>query len=359
LTEKQFHCPQCAAQLEFDPDAGGQKCPYCGFETAVRAAGTVQELDFQAALEQEAGAAAQVETYSVKCGACGAESTLPPNVTASECPFCGTKVVATGQSRRIVQPRSLLPFFVTKDKAFESFRSWLRGLWFAPSRLKHDAAREDALNGIYIPYWTYDCLTTSDYTGERGDDYWTTETYHTTVNGKSVTRTRSVKKTRWRSVSGRVVVPFDDVLVLASQSLPQKMTEKLEPWDLKNLTPYRDEFLSGFRAESYTVGLQEGFRKAQGIMDGSIRAAVCSQIGGDHQRIHSLRTWYQNVTFKHVLLPIWISAYRFKKTVYRFLVNGRTGEVQGERPYSWVKILLAILGGIALVGGAVALIAGA
>ncbi|MCU0722543.1 MAG: hypothetical protein MUC63_02815, partial [Planctomycetes bacterium] len=147
MTAKQFHCPQCAGQLEFDPDAGGQKCPYCGFEKAVQAAGGVQELDFAAALEQEAGAAAQVETFSVKCGACGADSTLPPSVSAADCPFCGTRVVATGQSRRIVQPRSLLPFFVTRDKAFESFRSWLKSLWFAPNRLKREAAREEALSG--------------------------------------------------------------------------------------------------------------------------------------------------------------------------------------------------------------------
>ena len=29
---------------------------------------------------------------------------------------------------------------------------------------------------------------------------------------------------------------------------------------------------------------------------------------------------------------------------YRFLINGRTGEVQGERPWSWAKILLLVLG---------------
>jgi len=69
-----------------------------------------------------------------------------------------------------------------------------------------------------------------------------------------------------------------------------------------------------------------------------IRTDVCRDIGGDHQRIHSLKTEFDKTTFKHILLPIWISSYRYHGKVYRFLVNGRTGEVQGERPMSWIKI---------------------
>jgi len=78
-------------------------------------------------------------------------------------------------------------------------------------------------------------------------------------------------------------------------------------------------------------------------MNEVISSIVCRDIGGDHQRIHSLNTVYNNITFKHTLLPIWISAYMYQDKVYRFLINGRTGEVQGERPYSAIKIALAVL----------------
>jgi hypothetical protein len=47
---------------------------------------------------------------------------------------------------------------------------------------------------------------------------------------------------------------------------------------------------------------------------------------------------------------VWISAYRFKDRNFQFLVNARTGEVQGERPYSWIKITLAVLLVIAIIG---------
>jgi hypothetical protein len=152
-----------------------------------------------------------------------------------------------------------------------------------------------------------------------------------------------VQRTRWSYVSGRVENTFDDILVLASNSLPRKIAQRLEPWDLKNLVPYRDEYLSGFVAESYQVDLPQGFESAKQIMDGVIRQTICRDIGGDHQRIASVETQYENVTFKHTLLPVWISAYRYREQVFRFLVNARTGEVQGERPYSAWKITVLVL----------------
>jgi len=90
-------------------------------------------------------------------------------------------------------------------------------------------------------------------------------------------------------------------------------------------------------------------------MDGEIRSTVRRDIGGDHQRVHSVRTQYSNVTFKHILLPIWLSAYRYRDKAYRFLINARTGEVQGERPWSWVKITAAVLVTIGIIAGIVLL----
>jgi hypothetical protein len=158
-----------------------------------------------------------------------------------------------------------------------------------------------------------------------------------------------VRKTRWWPASGTVRDTFDDLLVLASRSLPQKQAQALEPWDLESLTAYRDEYLSGFVAESYQLGLPEGFEVAKQIMAPTINQTICQDIGGDHQRISSVDTRYFDVTFKHTLLPIWISAYLYAGKTYRFLVNARTGEVQGERPYSFWKILLAVLGGLAVI----------
>ena len=59
----------------------------------------------------------------------------------------------------------------------------------------------------------------------------------------------------------------------------------------------------------------------------------------------------RDVTFKHILLPVWLVAYRFRGRTYRFVVNARTGRVQGERPWSAWKIALAVILGAAFAGG--------
>jgi DNA-directed RNA polymerase subunit RPC12/RpoP len=284
----------------------------------------------------------------VKCTACGAESSLNPNVTAGRCPFCGSPIVTQGHPHRQIKPRSLLPFHVRRERADAAFKRWLDSLWFAPNDLKK-FAYAGGLKGVYIPYWTYDANTDSHYTGQRGDDYWETQHYTTMVNGKPSRQTRQVRKTRWRSVSGQVFNTFDDILILASHSLPRNYTESLEPWDLQNLVPYADEYLAGFVAESYQMPLDEGFTHAKQVMDEHIAASIRRDIGGDHQRIHSTDTRYDDITFKHVLLPLWISAYRYRDRSFRFLVNARTAEVCGERPYSPWKITLAILAALLLV----------
>jgi predicted RNA-binding Zn-ribbon protein involved in translation (DUF1610 family) len=310
----------------------------------------VGEADYLATLANLSAAQPLQETLTIKCTACGAESTLKPDVTADRCPFCGAAIVTEGTSAKQIRPWGLLPFHIKQEQAMAAFRDWVRSLWFAPNDL-YRYADANPVKGVYIPYWTYDCQTDTAYEGHRGDDYTETETYTEYENGKPVTRTRTVTRTRWTWVSGRVDNAFDDILVLASNSLPRKYTERLEPWDLENLAPYQDDFLAGFVAESYQIDLPAGFELAKGIMEGTIRQSVCQDIGGDHQRIDSMRTSYLNITFKHILLPLWISAYLYRSRVFRFLVNARTGEVTGERPYSGWKIFFFVLSIAAVIAG--------
>ncbi len=343
-SDRQFPCKNCGAALEFAPGAMALTCPYCGTVNSIATkAESIDELDFLSHLAMLDSESAATEVMLVHCNACGADTTLGANVTANRCPFCASPIVATAaKSKRLIKPQSLLPFRITRKQAVEAFGRWINSLWFAPSALKSNY-QNAAINGVYLPAWTYDSDTETDYTGLRGEDYWDTETYTVMVNGRSERRTRQVLKTRWYPARGRVWVKFDDLLVVASESLPRQYTDALEPWDLPSLVPYQEEFLAGFVTESYRVDLQSGFALAQEQMKGPIRSAIARDIGGDRQQIHSTDTRYDKITFKHLLLPVWISAYHFQHQVFRFLVNARTGEVQGERPYSWIKIALFVL----------------
>jgi hypothetical protein len=81
-----------------------------------------------------------------------------------------------------------------------------------------------------------------------------------------------------------------------------------------------------------------------------IRSDVRRDIGGDQQRVDDVETDWSAETFKHVLLPVWTAAYKFRGKSFRFVVNGQTGTVRGERPWSWVKIAFAVLAVAVLAG---------
>jgi len=350
LSSATFGCTNCGADLKYKPGTTHLTCEYCGAENEIpKLEEPVEELDYEAYLNQEANSQEQLTVNLVKCAICAAESTLDTNITSASCPYCDSPlVVEDAHEENILKPKSLLPFKLKKEDAILHFRQWIKKIWFAPNKLKKAVLSFDHFKGSYIPYWTYDASTSTRYTGQRGIHYYVTESYTTTENGKSVRKTRQVRKTRWSFKSGEVDHFFDDVLVPASNSLPQKQVEALEPWDLENLEPFSKQYLSGFITEKYQINLKQGFDRACELMRPRIDQLIRRDIGGDEQRILTRDTVYNDITFKHLLLPAYVSAYKFKDKLYRFMVNARTGEVQGERPYSWIKITLAILGAIAV-----------
>lgn len=351
-TDHRFPCPNCGADYRFDPATGRLVCDFCGTTEKVEGLAeahvpAIRELDFRAALEARLPEAETEETRVSKCPNCGAEVEFDADVHASECPFCATPVVTDTGTHRHIKPKGVLPFALDEPAARAAMNAWLGALWFAPNGLKDYARKGRKMQGIYVPYWTFDADTKSSYTGARGRVYH--ETRRVMRDGRP--ETRQVQKIRWTPTSGRVARFFDDVLVLASHSLPKRYTDALEPWDLSALEPYRADFLAGFRAEAYQVELRAGFDEARQKMDRIIERDVKFDIGGDAQQVHAIDTSVSDVTFKHVLLPVWLAAYRFRGKTYRFVVNGRTGRVQGERPWSVWKIAIAVT--LALIAAAI------
>jgi hypothetical protein len=319
-----FPCVSCGAKLSFAPGTRTLRCDHCGAENAIgEDDARVEELDLEAWLRSLQGTAEYVEEERVRCEKCGSEELLDGVHFASRCSFCGTALVSKSYAGRRVKPSSLIPFHVEAGAARAAFDKWLRWRWLAPGDLKRYARSDASLHGVYLPFWTYDCQTTSDYRGARG--------------------VRKDKSTSWSDVSGRVGHFHDDVLVMASRSLPPTITSALTRWDTAALVPYKPEFVSGFHAEAYQLGLAEAYPVARTMIDEKVRELVRREIGGDSQRIDSIDTRYGRFTFKHVLLPAWVSAYRYRDQVYRFVVNGQTGETDGESPLSaWKVALLAV-----------------
>jgi DNA-directed RNA polymerase subunit RPC12/RpoP len=341
-------CPNCGASLSYKPGTTSLVCEHCGTTVAIKTenatpADARKENDLATALASGWQAnQLQAQSFVVKCPACGAQTSLDKKMFSDACAFCGSPITVQPDERAVAHPQAVLPFKLEKSAASASFAKWLRKLWFAPNNLAKFASA-DHFNGVYLPFWTFDAGTKTDYRGERGVHYVET---HKNSKGETVRET----KTRWYPASGEVKRDFNDILITASQALPEKYLNRLEPWDLGSLAHYDFRYLSGFMAEVSQVDIASGFEGAKQVMAVTIDQDIRGDIGGDVQRIDEQHTNYFRTTYKYILLPAWLSVYRYGSKIYRFVVNARTGEVHGERPYSAIKIALAVLVALIIIG---------
>lgn len=346
--------------MNFDPSSGQLVCGHCGHTEALRETApksrnlALQEHDLEQALRGALPPSAIEEVRVSKCSGCGADLELGDLVSATKCPFCATPVMPGGPAHRQIRPQAVLPFVIPERDARQAMGKWLGSLWFAPNGLQEFARKGRMLTGIYVPFWTFDAASRSQYSGMRGDAYYETQTVMVNVNGQQQRQTQQVRKIRWSPRSGRVARDFDDVLVIGSDSLPRDHTEALAPWDLSALQPFSKDYLSGFQAEAYAVPLDAGHARARDAMASVIVQDVRYDIGGDEQQVHGIDTDWSDETFKHILLPVWTAAYRYNGKSYTYVVNGQTGKVKGERPWSVWKITFAVILALIVFGIAAA-----
>jgi predicted RNA-binding Zn-ribbon protein involved in translation (DUF1610 family) len=343
---RKFPCQSCGADIRWDPDADAMRCPFCGHsKTIARQSGVVQEKSVDAALRSPRDLGWGADRKVMICKRCGAHTTLDPHIAASSCAFCGTAaVVDAPPNANVVRPEGLLPFKVGRNSAIQKFRGWLKSLWFRPNNLQSES-RLTSMQGVYIPFWTFDAATYSMWTALAGYYYY--ETVTRVDNGRTVEE--QVQRTRWEPASGNLSKLFDDVPVPASNGIPPNLAKAIEPFPTANLTPYEPSFLSGFLAEENAIDLPEALESAKERMRGEIRNECIRQIPGDTYMNLDVSTTFSALAYKNALLPVWIAAYEYAGKPYRYIVNGVTGKASGTAPYSVIKVTLAVLAAVAVV----------
>jgi DNA-directed RNA polymerase subunit RPC12/RpoP len=342
-----YKCAGCGARVEYAPGTTSLRCPYCRLEQPMIPAARTEIREHPIA-ELAVKPRAAVGHHVFTCRSCGATS--ESDDLATRCPFCASPLVADSEAVAQIAPEAVLPFGVDRAGVRGALRKWVASRAFAPNGFR-TVAEAESLAGTYMPHWTYDASTRSDYTGERGDAYYRTETYTTTVDGESRTETRQVREIRWHHVSGSVDRAFDDVMVRGTDRVAHQKQDKLEPWPLDRAVAYRPEFLAGYTALRYDVEPTDGLESAKAVMADVIRQDCRHDIGGDEQRVHQVSTQYADLTYKLMLLPVWLVCYVYAGKTWQVVVNGCTGEVIGDRPYSRWKIaaVLAALAAVAAV----------
>lgn len=337
---EQDKCPNCGASLVFLPQSQKLYCDYCNNEFEIISQKSAEiVLDFSLDKHKKWNE----ETRVSHCDSCGAEFVFDKDEFAKLCPFCDSPSVTRVEDLEGIRPNAVVPFKLTKAQAKECYQKWIKRRIFAPSAFRKNHLI-DQFRGVYSPSWTYDAKTFSTYNGVVGDYY-----YVTVGTGKN---RHTVRRTRYRNVSGRHEAIFDDININSSRQISDRDFAKLKPFNTQDSVEYKRQYLAGYTAEHYKKSLNEGWAEALNVINNSIRSSIIASLHCDVVSYINITTQYNDKTFKYVLLPIYVANHLYKQKQYYTYINGSTGKAVGKAPVSAPKIvgfLIGLLGGIALI----------
>lgn len=333
-------CKNCGSNMVFNPDTQMLRCDRCGYEEDFGKSDELEEISIDSALGENA--VWRDEALTFRCENCGANIVAAAAETASVCPFCGASHVVAEDDLQGIKPNGVLPFRFGKDEAVAYFKKWAKKHVFAPDVFRKKVSPEK-MRGVYMPCFTFDSNTDSVYRGRVG--YTHTRTVHTSKG------TRTETYTVWRNISGSFSHFFNDVMVNAGKRMEEKKAAKLAPFDFTGARVYESEYLVGFVAHRYEKDIRTCWDEAKRTMDARLRSMIISRYSCDKVDYLNVSTHHSGVTYKYLLLPVYVINYKYKKSNYVIYQNGSTGKTVGKAPVSVWKVLAAVAAGVAALVG--------
>ncbi len=350
-------CSNCGGVMNYDPSTKSLLCPFCGYSENLK----LVSRGYRAAensFEEEKRRASRnwgFKTKTVVCDFCGGKTIYDYLELSDKCPYCGSNQVTQIKSVETIAPGGVCPFLIEQKAAQKSFRAWIKKRWLCPREAKLNT-RLKGMTGIYLPFWTFDTATVSPFTAA------VTKSNRNENNQRSFYIGNPIAEVLFGLglfasentvfVSGIHRQFFNDMLISASENHDSSILKSLEPYDTNNSVPYFPEFVSGFAAEQYSLGLDEAWEKAQEscrqVLKKSIKKRVENENYTHFARNLKFKTDFFDVTFKYLLLPVWISSYVYKGKIFQFMVNGCTGKAAGKFPVSKIRVTAAVSLAIAL-----------
>lgn len=337
MEEKSYKCKNCGSIMEFDVKTQKLKCRNCDNIMEIKDDKTAVVEHTLTLVDREKIKVSMKTSNTMVCQGCGAHIEVASDCTAVECPYCGSNYVLAEKQEEVLVPDGVIPFKIEKVEVSQMMKKWIKGRWLAPNKLM-TLYQNDKVQGLYVPYWTFDSEADCPYTAQGGNDR---EVEYTDSQGKTQHRT----ETDWYYTSGRINHFFDDIEVSASKNMKESLIRGIEPFNTKQVSSYTPDYLSGFSSESFSIDLQEGNVKAKKIMMNSLLHMAEEEVlrQYDHVRDVVLNPSFYDETYKYVLLPVYATSYAYNGKNYKVLINGETGKMKGEYPLSPVKITIIVI----------------
>jgi len=336
-----YSCPNCGANTAYDVSAGGVTCEYCGYIAPVsadRVGRSAQDFEFTLETLSQARQGWGTERQVLHCESCGAELSIPTGALTTTCPFCASNqvnVITTPD--QTLRPRFLIPFKIPPEKTTSLAKAWLGKGWYHPESLASNVLVRRFF-GLYLPFWTFNAQVDAQWRAQVG--YQKTERHYNAHQKRWETRTRTV----WRWQDGRVRLNIEDLLVTGSgpKRLSHRILHQLYPFNMGDLVTYAPDFLAGWQAQAYETTLTQAWEIGKQTIRENTKAACYQQIPSSQVRNFSMSADFADESWRYILLPVYLAAYRYEGKVFQVMINGQTGAVAGSKPVAWWKVWLAI-----------------
>lgn len=259
---------------------------------------------------------------------------------STACPYCASQLVDVDRGGELVD--RVAPFRVPRPAALDRLRRHLAHRIWAPRALQKLAttgAIQTRLQGMLVPFFVYDAECRSTYRARVGVHWYRSEK----VRGKDgKTRDKRVQETEWFSLRGTAAQRLLGHAECASRALSSSEVRGLRGFDLGRATRFDPHLLAGWCSELATRVRSEVDREAMGrIRAREVKRIRSRVLPGDTHRGVTVDCDVKVLGVQFMLLPVWITTYKYGGNVFRMLVHGQTGRCFGSAPVSRGKVVAA------------------
>lgn len=320
-------CPECGTEMVLDEGTGRLSCPECGHTEQIEGyqSGFVKYRPVK--LRETFG---DEEARLYICKNCGMEFITDNHSSLSECSFCGSGVNLGERLSGDLRPTKILPFKVTEKQAQKAFRKWYLKLKFSPKEFRKKR-KECRCHAVYLPVWLYQMRGQGEVM------------IHTTKSHPAIEKDEKEKiiETDHYDLYRRFDLGFDNIPMSASGKIGQRFLEAMEPYDFTKMEEFDSYVFSGYLAEKYHCKVEDVKKQAEKKIKESMDEYLLTTVSG-YEEIHIVEREYEigEAGTEYVWLPVMFVSLEPGDSEYLFVMNGQTGKVAFDPPYSLIKILI-------------------
>ncbi len=300
-------------------------CPHCSSDFSVYSFYT-NPTEWSSADEQEIGL--------FTCENCGGEVTASKKDTTASCPYCDSRLTLAGRLSGKLRPDYILPFEIGLDNAVDLFKNHVKSKKLLPDAFKNHTHLLRCRR-MYLPFFVFTTNVNVEYTllQPTGDTYVV--------------------------VTGSGQFSFTHLPVDACKSMPNFITEAIEPFNFERAMPFSPSYLTDCNAEICDESADDCIKFAAKRMI----KTITNKLKKDYDEENS--TYYfknlknlslDNTEIKYVFFPVWTLSTKWNKKNYIFALNGQTGKIVSDLPCDigkavkvfWTRFVICLAIGLLL-----------